>query len=71
MSRKRRIYSAAFKSKLVLEVLKNEQPLSGIASSHNITPKNLQNWKKTFLENKEIAMEPFKAVKEYNSRTSS
>jgi len=65
MSKKRRVYSAAFKSKLVLEVLKNEQPLSAIASAHNITPKNLQNWKKTFLENAEIAMEPSKAVKEY------
>jgi hypothetical protein len=26
---------------------------------------NLQNWKKTFLANAEIAMEPSKAVKEY------
>jgi len=65
MSRKRRVYSAAFKTKLVLEVLQNEQPLSAIARAHNITPKNLQNWKKTFLENAEIAMEPSKAVKEY------
>ena len=32
---------------------------------NNITPKNLQNWRKTFLENAEIAMEPAKAVKEY------
>jgi len=46
-------------------VFKNEKPLSAIASAHNITPKNLQNWKKTFLDNAEIAMEPSKAVKEY------
>jgi len=65
MSRKRRVYSAAFKSKLVLEVLSNEKSLSAIASANNVTPKNLQNWKKTFLENVEIAMEPSKAVKEY------
>jgi len=65
MSRKRRVYSVTFKSKLVLEVLKNEQPLSAIASAHNITPKNLQNLKKNFLENVEIAMKPSKAVKEY------
>ena len=65
MSRKRQVYSAAFKSKLVLEVLANEKPLSTIASEHNVTPKNLQNWKKTFLDNVEIAMEPSKAVKEY------
>jgi putative transposase len=32
---------------------------------HNILPQNLQNWKKTFLANAEIAMEPSKAVKEY------
>ena len=65
MSKKRRVYSAAFKSRLVLEVLQNDKPLSEIASANNITPKNLQNWKKTFLSNVEIAMEPSKAVKEY------
>jgi len=65
MSRKSKVYSAAFKSKLVLEVLMNEKPLSEISSAHNITPKNLQNGKKTFLDNAEITMEPSKAVKEY------
>ena len=40
-------------------------PLAEIASKHNILPQNLVNWKKTFLANAEIAMEPSKAVKEY------
>ena len=70
MSRKRTKYSAAFKSKLVLEVLKNDRTLAEIASANNITPKNLQNWKKIFLENAEIAMEPSKAVKEYKEELS-
>ena len=70
MSKKRAIYSAEFKSKLVLEVLKNEKTLAAIASANNITPKNLQNWKKIFLENAEIAMEPSKAVKEYKEELS-
>ncbi len=65
MSRKRTTYSPAFKTKLVLELLKNEQTLSQISSTHNVTPQNLKNWKKTFLANAEIAMEPSKAVKEY------
>jgi len=65
MSRKRTSYTAEFKSKLVLEVLKNEKTLGEIASSNEVTPKNLQNWKKIFVENAEIAMEPSKAVKEY------
>ena len=50
MSKKRRIFTAEFKTKLVLEVIKNESTLSEIASRNNITPKNLQNWKKIFLD---------------------
>ena len=65
MSRKRTTYSPAFKTKLVLELLKNEQPVSQISSTYNVTPQNLKNWKKIFLANAEIAMEPSKAVKEY------
>ncbi|GFO73401.1 transposase, IS6 family [Bathymodiolus japonicus methanotrophic gill symbiont] len=60
MSRKRTVYSAEFKSKLVLEVLKNEKTLQEIASANNIAPKNLQNWKKIFLDNAEIAMRRLK-----------
>ncbi len=63
MSRKRTVYSAGFKSKLVLDVLKNEKTLQAIASKNNITPKNLQNWKKIFLDNAEIAMSPPKRLK--------
>ncbi len=70
MSKKRTTYSAEFKSRLVLEVLKNDKTLAEIASANNITPKNLQNWKKIFLENAEIAMEPSKAVKEYKEELS-
>ena len=65
MSRKRTVYTAALKTKLVLEVLKEEKTLVEIASANKITPKNLQNWKKIFLENAEMAMEPSKAIKEY------
>jgi putative transposase len=65
MSKKRTKYTSAFKTKLVLELLQNESTLVQIASKHNILPQNLQNWKKTFLSNAEIAMEPSKAVKEY------
>ena len=65
MSRKRTTYSTKLKTQLVLEVLKGEKTLNEIASVNNITPKNLQNWKRQFLENAEIAMEPSKAVSEY------
>ena len=68
MSNKRRTLSSEFKVKLVLEVLKNEKPLNEIAKEHKVLPKNLINWKKQFLENAEIAMEPSKAVKEYKEQ---
>lgn len=65
MSRKRKVFTTEFKTKLVLEVLKDEKSLNQIASENGTTPKNLQNWKATFLANAELAMEPSKAVKEY------
>jgi len=43
MSKKRTVYSAAFKTKLVLELLKEDKTLTQIASENNITPKNIQN----------------------------
>jgi putative transposase len=65
MSRKKTTYSTELKTKLVIEVLKGERTVNEIASANNIIPKNLQNWKATFLANAELAMEPSKAVKEY------
>jgi transposase-like protein len=65
MNKKRTNCSSEFKAKLVLELLQNESTLAEMASKHNILPQNLVNWKKIFLANAEITMEPSKAVKEY------
>ena len=58
-------YSTEFKTKIVLEVLQGDKTLNEIASEYNIIPKNIMNWKKVFLENAQMAMEPSKAIKEY------
>ena len=65
MSTKRKIYPADFKAKLVLQVLEGEQTLNEIASKYEILPKNLQNWKKQFLENMSLAFDKSAVVKEY------
>ncbi len=52
MSRKRTVYSSAFKSRLVLEVLKNEKTLSEIASAHNITP--MDTYHQSILDQKKL-----------------
>lgn len=65
MSIKRKIYSAEFKAKLVLEVLEGEKTINEIASIYGIIPNNLKNWKKQFLENMSLAFDKSTVVKEY------
>jgi transposase-like protein len=46
----RRSFSAELKTKLVLELLREEKPLGEIAQEHGISPNQLRNWKVEFLE---------------------
>ena len=43
MSRKRTVYIAEYKTRLVLEVLKEDKTLAEIESANKITPLNLRN----------------------------
>lgn len=65
MSRKRKTYSAEFKAKIVLEILEEKMSLNEIASKYNLLPKNIQNWKKQFLDNASLAFDKSAVVKEY------
>lgn len=47
----KRVFSAKFKTELVLELLKGEKELNVVASENNISPNQLRNWKKEFLDN--------------------
>jgi len=67
MSTKRKTYPAEYKAKLVLEVLEGNQTVNEIASKYEILPKNLQNWKKQFLENMSLAFDKSTVVKEYKN----
>ena len=46
----RRKFSAKFKTKIVQELLREEKQLGDIAHEHGISPNQLRNWKKEFLE---------------------
>lgn len=65
MSKKRKVYSADFKAKLVLKVLEGEKTLNEIASEYGVLPKSLKDWKKQFLENMSLAFDKSAVVKEY------
>ncbi|MCK5855196.1 MAG: IS3 family transposase, partial [Sulfurovaceae bacterium] len=65
MSKKRKVYNAEFKAKLVLEVLEGIDTVNQIASKYEVQPLNLRNWKKQFLENMSLAFDKSTVVKEY------
>jgi len=49
--KKRREYSPEYKTKLVLEALREEKSVSEIASREGINPNQIWNWRKEFTEN--------------------
>ena len=63
-----RNFSAEAKTKIVLEVLKEELTIAQLSSKYEVTGKTIQNWKKQFLNNAFLAFEPVKAVSEYKDQ---
>lgn len=51
MSQKRRQFSASFKTKVVLEALKEREALNELASRYEIQPNQITTWKKQALDN--------------------
>ena len=64
MSKKQKIYTADFKTKIVLELLSGDQTISQIASKHSLISKSIQNWKKIFMANASLAFNADAAVAE-------
>ena len=54
---KRRTFSAEFKAKIVMELLRGEKELTVIASENEIAPNQIRNWKAEFLENAAAAFD--------------
>lgn len=50
-------YTAKFKTKIVLEVFKEEKELGVIAAENNLNPNMVRKWRKEFLENAESVFE--------------
>jgi putative transposase len=66
MSRKKgQTFTAEQKTKIVLELLKEEKTAAQLAGQHKVTTQTLGQWKKKFLENTSLAFEPAKAVQEF------
>ncbi len=64
MKRKRRHFGAKFKTKVVLEALKERETLQEIASKYELHPNQITTWKKHFLENADQAFSDDKSAAE-------
>jgi len=47
----RRKFTAEFKTKIVLELLKEEKQIGELAAEHELSPNQLRNWRQEFLGN--------------------
>lgn len=66
MSRKKgQTYTAEQKTKIVLEMLKEEMTTSQIATKYKVTSQSLGKWKQQFLENASLAFDVGGATKAY------
>ena len=57
MKTSRRKFTAAFKTKVVLEVLKERQTISELAQKYELHPNQITTWKREFLENADKAFD--------------
>ncbi|EER22680.1 hypothetical protein REISMN_00730 [Rickettsia tamurae subsp. buchneri] len=63
-------FSAEAKTKIVLEMLKEESTIGQLSAKYEVTAKTMQNWKRQFLNNASLVFEPVKAVSEYKGQIS-
>lgn len=57
MSRTKRKFSASFKTKVVLEALKEQHTARELASKYDLHPNQISIWKQEFLKNASSAFE--------------
>jgi transposase len=58
MIKERKNYGASFKTKVVLEALKERQSVSELSQRFGVSPTLISNWKKAFLESASTLFEP-------------
>ena len=51
MKKERRKFTSAFKTKVAIEVIKEDMTIQELAVKHQVHPSQITTWKKEFLEN--------------------
>lgn len=66
-----RNFSVDVKTKIVLEMIREESTVAELSSKYEVSAKTLHSWRKQFLANASIAFEPAKAISEYKEQIDS
>lgn len=61
MSKQRRTFSSAFKTKVALEAIKERKTISELAAEYELHPNQIQTWKQTLIERAELAFDQGKS----------
>ena len=61
MKRERRTFSAAYKAKVAIEAIKEQQTTSELAQKYHLHPNQISQWKKEFLSKAETVFDNGKA----------
>jgi transposase-like protein len=64
----RRQFTAEFKTKIVLEILREEKLLGELAAEHGLSPNQIRNWKNEFLKNATKVFSESKQEKDLNAK---
>jgi len=64
MIKEKKNYGASFKTKVVLEALKERESVSELAQRFGVSQTLISNWKKAFMENASTLFEPKGKVKD-------
>lgn len=66
--KKRRKYTAEFKSKVALEALREQQPIHAIAQRYEVHPTQVAKWKKALLANAATVFESDRSGEEQQGK---
>ena len=58
-------YNDEFKKKVILETLRNEKTIVEISSEYQVHKASIRDWKKKFIENMGLSINPEEGVKKY------
>ena len=54
---RRRKFSAEFKTKVILDALKEQQTIEALSKKHDVHPHQINTWKREFIENSSSVFE--------------